>query len=80
MGKTIDVEGNTSSGQPIGASFTEIRGKAGTLGFVPELREPLKPGEPATLKMPGGGSVVIGVAKEGDAPNFPARTAKQPAR
>jgi hypothetical protein len=71
-GKTTEVTGTTSSGEAIRANMPAIQSRSGrTVGFVPHLRQPLKEGESATLKMPGGGQIVIGPVAAGAAPPSP---------
>jgi hypothetical protein len=71
-GKTTEVTGTTSSGEAIRADMTAIQSRSGrTVGFLPHLRQPLKEGESATLKVPGGGHIVIGPAGTGAAPSAP---------
>jgi hypothetical protein len=67
-GKTIKVEGVSSSGAPVHAGFEEVREGSGRVGYGVHLAEPLKEGETATMKMPGGGTVTIRRPREGEDP------------
>ncbi|HZW33287.1 MAG TPA: hypothetical protein VFF52_21395 [Isosphaeraceae bacterium] len=59
-GKTTRVKGTSSSGQVIQGELTALKSATGrTVGFVPRLQQPLKGGETASLKLPGGGHVEI---------------------
>jgi hypothetical protein len=59
-GKTTRVEGTSSSGRVIQGELTTLKSATGrTVGFVPRLQQPLKDGETASLKLPGGGQIVI---------------------
>ncbi len=67
--KTIPVPVTTSTGEALRAQVTAIESRTGkTVGFAPRLDRPLKDGESATLKMPGGGQVVISATPIGAAP------------
>ena len=59
-GKTTRAEGTSSSGPVIQADLTDLKSASGrTVGFAPRLQQPLKAGETASLKLPGGGRVEI---------------------
>jgi hypothetical protein len=65
-GKVVELEATSSSGAPVQARMPEFKDKAGNLGYTVQLREPMKPGEKATFKMPGGGMITIGGPKDGE--------------
>jgi hypothetical protein len=59
-GKTTQVEGRTSSGETIRVNLTAVKSATGKeVGSALRLQQPLKEGETASLKLPGGGQIVI---------------------
>jgi hypothetical protein len=59
-GKTTQVEGRTSSGEAIRVNLTAVKSATGKeVGSALRLQQPLKEGETASLKLPGGGQIVI---------------------
>lgn len=69
-GKSIAVEGTSSSGTPVHARFVEVQEGSGRKGYGLHLAEPLKEGESTALKMPGGGTVTVARPREGEAPEL----------
>lgn len=64
ISKSFTVQGTSSSG-PMTAEVLKVEEQGGRGGFVlPALAKPLKEGETATLKMPGGGTVLMRVGPE----------------
>lgn len=67
VGKPVVVEGTSSSGLRVQAGVVEYQEEGSRrVGYVVNPREPLKEGETATLKMPGGGTVEISRPREGE--------------
>jgi hypothetical protein len=71
IGKVTRVEASSSTGQPVHASLTEVREASGRVGFAVRQQEELKPGETTTIKMPGGGTIEMTPAIEGEVPKRP---------
>lgn len=71
VGKPIAVQGKSSSGATVRAELQKVAAKGDRGGFVVHLGGGLKEGDPATLKLPGGGELVITQVKDGEAPPAP---------
>lgn len=79
-GKVVVGQGTSASGTPVQVRMPEFADKSGNRGYAVHLSEPLKPGVPATIKMPGGGVVTVGIPKDGEAPVPPGTpTPRKPA-
>jgi hypothetical protein len=67
VGKPITVEGKTSTGAPFRARIQNVAKEGDRGGHVVRTDNALAEGESATVKLPGGGNIVITRPKDGQA-------------
>lgn len=76
-GKSIAVGTTSAAGEPVEGQLVELREESGRKGYGVHLAEPLKEGDSAVMKLPGGGSITVSRPVGGEATG-PASAGKAP--